>query len=116
MFLNKPSTFTLRVRSPKAELLFLKKIDAIEISSNYPNIWKRVNKKSFKNFVHLKKLVSRELVKFCDKNGIKYNKNFRKSMRHLKSTPIKKGENEKILKKDKKIDIFKNIFFKSKKN
>ena len=116
MFLNKPSTFTLRVRSPKAELLFLKKIDAIEISSNYPNIWKRVNKKSFKNFVHLKKLVSRELVKFCDKNGIKYNKNFRKSMRHLKSTPIKKEENEKILKKDKKINIFKNIFFKNKNN
>ena len=40
MFLNKPSNFILRVRSPKAELLFLKKIDAIEISSNYPNIWK----------------------------------------------------------------------------
>jgi len=112
MFLNKPSTFTLRVRSPKAELLFLKKIDAIEISSNYPNIWKRANKKSFKNFVHLKQLVSKELVKFCDKNGIKYNKNFKKSMKHLNSNPMKIKENDD--KKDnKKINIFKNFLFKN---
>ena len=112
MFLNKPSTFTLRVRSPKAELLFLKKIDAIEISSNYPNIWKRANKKSFKNFVHLKQLVSKELVKFCDKNGIKYNKNFKKSMKHFNSNPMKIKENDD--KKDnKKINIFKNFLFKN---
>ena len=113
MFLNKPSNFTLRVRSPKAELYLLKKIDAIEISSNYPNIWKRANKKSFKNFVHLKQLVSRELVKFCNKNGIKYNKNFRKSVKHLKSTPLKIKEIEDKSKKEIKINSFKNLFFKN---
>ena len=74
MFLNKPSCFTLRVKSPKAEILILKKIDAIEISSNYPNIWKRVNKQSFKNLAHLKDLISSEMIKFCNKNGIKYNR------------------------------------------
>ena len=74
MFLNKPSCFTLRVKSPKAEILMLKKIDAIEISSNYPNIWKRVNKQSFKNLAHLKDLISSEMIKFCNKNGIKYNR------------------------------------------
>ena len=128
MFLNKPSNFTLKVRSPKAELLFLKKIDAIEISSNYPHIWKRANKKSFKNFVHLKKLVSRELIKFCDNNGIKYNKNIRKSMKHLNSAQTKMKINEKLNlgmsnnknkeknkeeNKNKGINMFKNIFFKN---
>ena len=68
----------------------MKKIDAIEISSNYPNIWKRANKKSFKNFANLKKLVSKELVKFCDKNGIKYDKNLlKKKVKNLNSTPTK---------------------------
>ena len=128
MFLNKPSNFTLKVRSPKAELLFLKKIDAIEISSNYPHIWKRANKKSFKNFVHLKQLVSRELIKFCDNNGIKYNKNIRKSMKHLNSAQTKMKINEKLNlgmsnnknkeknkeeNKNKGINMFKNIFFKN---
>ena len=129
MFLNKPSNFILRVRSPKAELLFLKKIDAIEISSNYPNIWKRANKKSFKNFANLKQLVSKELVKFCDNNGIKYDKNFKKKVVHLNSTPTKMAKKLKQFKhiknkinndKDdknknkKKINIFKKRILKNK--
>ena len=113
MFLNKPSTFTIKVRSPKAELLFLKKIDAIEISSNYPNIWKRANKKSFRKFINLKKLVSRELVKFCDKNGIKYNKDTQKHIENFKSNHLKLKEKDG--KKDNKnINIFKNFLFKNK--
>ena len=96
MFLNKPSCFTLKVKSPKAELLLLKKIDAIEISSNYPNIWKRTNKKSFRNLINLKELVSREMIKFCRKNGIKY-KNTNKEVKHSISLPnlekLKKNKN-----------------------
>jgi hypothetical protein len=98
MFLNKPSIFTLRVKSPKAELLMLKKIDAIEISSNYPNIWKRLNKKSFKNLVHLKELISREMIKFCGKNGIKYNISYKlEEIKHFNSLP----NNKKMESKDK---------------
>ena len=111
MFLNKPSTFTLRVRSIKAELFFLKKIDAIEISSNYPNIWKRVNKKSFKNFVKLKKIVSRELIKFCDKNGIKYDKDFTINTDNMDSTfrmDFKEFSSQNIQEKKKNSIIFKN--------
>ena len=112
MFLNKPSNFTIRVRTPKTELLFLKKIDAIEISSSYPNIWKRANKKSFKNFVKLKEIISRELIKFCDKNGIKYNKNFQKNTKDDNSNPMKLKESDS--KKDnKKFNIFKNFIFKN---
>ena len=103
MFLNKPSNFTLRVRSPKAVLLLLKK----------------------------------ELVKFCDKNGIKYDKNLlKKKVKHLNSTPTKmdlkikqyiknnkkvnfqnKNENkdDKNNKRKKKIGVLKKVIFKNKK-
>ena len=57
MFLNKRSPLTLRVKSKKAEMFFLKKIDAVEISTSYPNIWKRVNKKSFHNLKQIKKIM-----------------------------------------------------------
>ena len=98
MFLNKPSSFTLRVKSKKAELLMLKKIDAIEISSNYPNIWKRANKKSFKNLAHLKELISREMIKFCGKNGIKYNRSYKlEEIKRFNSLP----NNKKMESKDK---------------
>jgi hypothetical protein len=76
----------------------LKKIDAIEISSNYPNIWKRVNKKSFKNLVHLKELISREIIKFCGKNGIKYNRSYKlEEVKRFNSLP----NNKKMESKDK---------------
>ena len=109
MFLNKPSSFTLRVKSPKAELLMLKKIDAIEISSNYPNIWKRVNKKSFKNLVHLKELISREMIKFCNKNGIKYNRSYKlEEIKHFNSLPNNKNMESKD-KNNKKKDLRKRF-------
>ena len=40
VFLNRRTPLTLRVKTKKADLYYLKKIDALEISSNYPNIWK----------------------------------------------------------------------------
>ena len=111
MFLNKPSSFTLRVKSPKAELLLLKKIDAIEISSNYPNIWKRANKKSFNKLIHLKELVSREMVKFFEKNGIKYKPSYKViDVKRIKTLPNLEEEN-----KDKKKEIKNNLSSKIKK-
>ena len=112
MFLNKPSSFTLRVKSQKAEILLLKKIDAIEISSNYPNIWKRANKKSFKNLIHLKELVSREMIKFCDKNGIKYNPTFKlEDIKHFNSLPNleKLKKNNKNNKKNEDFNLNKKF-------
>ena len=109
MFLNRPSCFTLRVKSQKAELLLLRKIDAIEISSNYPNIWKRVNKKSFKNLINLKELVSREVIKFCGKNGIKYNKSFKpEEIKYFNSLPNDE-KFEKVSNNPKKKDL-ENVF------
>jgi len=57
MFLEQRSPLRVRVRTKKAELFFLKKIDAVKISSSYHNIWRRINKKSVFNFEQIKKSI-----------------------------------------------------------
>ena len=49
MFLNEPCPLVAKVKTRTAELLILRKIEAIEIYSIYPNIWRRINKKSLFN-------------------------------------------------------------------
>ena len=74
MFLNKRSPLSLRVKTKKAELYFLKKIDAIEISSSYPNIWKRVNRASFHNLKQIKKIMHKIIIHYCETYGINFMK------------------------------------------
>ena len=74
MFLNKRSPLSLRVKTKKAELYLLKKLDAIEISSSYPNIWKRVNRASFHNLKQIKKIMNKIIKHFCETYGINFMK------------------------------------------
>ena len=73
MFLNKKSPLFVRVRSNKADLLLLKKLDALKISNNYPNIWKRIIKKPLSNSKLVQNLTFKMLVSFCNYYGIKTN-------------------------------------------
>ena len=61
MFLNERCPLVAKVRTRNAELLILRKMEAIEIYSIYPNIWKRINKKSLYNmeqiYLKIKKIV-----------------------------------------------------------
>ena len=57
MFLEQRSPLRVRVRTKKAELFFLKKIEAVKISSSYQNIWRRIKKKSVFNFEQIKKSI-----------------------------------------------------------
>ena len=68
MFLEQRSPLCVRVRSKKAELFFLKKIDAISISSSYQNIWRRINKKSVFNFKQIKKSILKIVELYCTYN------------------------------------------------
>ena len=45
MFLHQRSFLRLRVKTKKAELFFLNKEYAINISTSYPQYWKTINKK-----------------------------------------------------------------------
>ena len=73
MFLNKKSPLSVRVRSNKADLLLLKKLDALKISTNYPNIWKKIIKKPLANSKIIQNLTLKILVSFCNYYGIKTN-------------------------------------------
>ena len=70
MFLEKPSPFTIKTKSRIVELFLLRKPDAINISKNFSNIWRRIQNKSYHNLVSIKKLTFRILKQYyntyCD--------------------------------------------------
>ena len=73
MFLEQRSPLRVRVRSPKCELFFLKKIDAVKISTNYPSIWKSINKKSVFNYEQMKKSIKNIVEIYCQVKKIQSN-------------------------------------------
>jgi hypothetical protein len=70
---EKPAPFTLKAKSRIAELLLIRKHDAIIISKNFPNIWRRLQNKSYHNLVSIKKLTFKILKRYY--NTYFYNKN-----------------------------------------
>ena len=72
MFLEQRSPLRVRVRTKKAELFFLKKIEAVKISSSYQNIWRRINKKSVFNFEQIKKSIIKMVVFYSSYKKIQY--------------------------------------------
>ena len=81
---EKPSPFTLKAKSRIAELLLLRKHDAIVITKNFPNIWRRIQSKSYHNLVSLKKLTFKKLKRYFNTNF--YNKNNRETIANLDVT------------------------------
>ena len=73
MFLEKSSPFILKAKTSVAELLILPKHDALIISKNFPNIWRRIQNKSYHNLVSIKKLTFKILKQYYDTHY--YNKN-----------------------------------------
>ena len=59
MFLNQRSPLNVRVKSKKAELFYLNKNDALDISSNFPIIWKKISTKSLFNFEQIKRYINK---------------------------------------------------------
>ena len=71
MFLERPAPLTLKVKSKIAEIFALKKKDALNINKNHFNIMKRIQTKSFKNLISIKKKTLKTLKNFCDTNKFK---------------------------------------------
>ena len=87
MFLNERAPLRVKVKSKKAELFYLNKTDAIEISTLYPNIWKRIMQKSLFNMKQIKNLTRKILIYFSKLNGIALNKKLCKDINNSDSTP-----------------------------
>ena len=71
MFLNKKSPLYVRVKTKKADLLLLKKLDALNISHNYPDIWKSILKNPLVNSKMIKNITIEKLTELCNFYGIK---------------------------------------------
>ncbi len=70
MFLNQRSPLCLKVKSKKAELFYLNKADALDISTSYPQYWKKINRKSLFNMEQIKRLMNRVIKIFRGINGM----------------------------------------------
>ena len=123
MFLEQRSPLRVRVRTKKCEMLFLKKIDAIKISSSYQNIWKRINKKSIYNFEKIKENIKKIVEIYSSVKTINNNKEDILSHNNLKNMDKKTDQRINVDKENnnrnnssfkiikEKIDIKKNKTF-----
>jgi len=102
MFLEKRSPLRLRVRSKKSELFFLKKIDALKISHNHPNIWRNINKKSIYNYEQIKKYIINIVEIYC---SVKINNKLKKAKSNSDSIYDDLISKTKKVKKISKINI-----------
>jgi hypothetical protein len=71
MFLNKKSPLYVRVASKNVDLLLLKKLDSIDISDRFPDVWKTIIKRPLENSKMIANLTLKSLTIFCNLNGIK---------------------------------------------
>ena len=73
IFSENPCPFTLKASSRIVELFLLRKYNAMNISRNFPNIWRRIETKSYHNLVSIKKLTFKILKQYYNTHC--YNKN-----------------------------------------
>ena len=99
MILNEKSPVTIKVKSKKAELLFLPKTDATEISNLYPNIWKKIVTKSLHNLAQIKTIIRKKIMLYCELNDIPFEEDFKNKIsglnRKAKFNNKRKNQNEK---------------------
>ena len=111
MFLNERSPINAIITTRSAEMLILKKVEAIEIYSVYPYIWKRINKKSLYNMEQIYLKIKKTLIE------LSYRYNVQISKKNIKLPRIiinKKKNNKSFLSSDnsnnKSSGLMKNKF------
>ncbi len=62
IFLQKPSPFTVTVKSRLSEILLLHKQDAMMLSESFPDIWRRIYNNSYHNLVSITELINKTLT------------------------------------------------------
>jgi hypothetical protein len=99
MFLNERCPLVAKVKTKSAEILILRKMEAIEIYSIYPNIWKRINKKSLFNLEQVHRKIRKRVIELSKKYkvNIKNNKNIKhnKTLGKHNKTLSKHNNNQK---------------------
>ena len=110
--LNKPCPLSLQVKSKIAELFLINKGEALNLSKNYPNIWRKLYEKEFHNIRMIKKKTFSILKKYTELKNILINKNYLEIMgkmtndelNPLEKTP-KNMQNKKSIRLKEEDDI-----------
>ena len=93
MFLNKRSPLSVKVKSKVCELFLLKKTDAVEISMNFPKIWRKIIKKSLFNMEQIERLINKTLRFFFIHNeGNKLTNNSIMKANYYRIDPTKQNK------------------------
>ena len=98
MILNEKSPVAVKVKSKKAELFFLQKTEATEISNRYSNIWKRIVNRSLHNMKQIKNLIRKKVYLYTETNNIEIDKEFKEKYFFQESITKNLNMNSKIKK------------------
>ena len=98
MILNEKSPVAVKVKSKKAELFFLQKTEATEISNRYSNIWKRIVNRSLHNMKQIKYLIRKKLFLFIEANNIQMDEDFKEKYLSKENYKSVVNSNKKIKK------------------
>ena len=108
MILNEKSPLTVKVKSKKAELFFLQKTEATEISNRYSNIWKRIVNRSLHNMKQIKHLIRKKVFLFIESNNIEIDPELKERYTNKNKSTLSPYTTY-IKKKNEKTGIFKTI-------
>ena len=100
MFLNERCPLVAKVKTKSAEILILRKMEAVEIYSIYPNIWKRINKKSLFNLERIYQKIGKIVIELSKKYKVHIKNN--KTIKHNKTLNKRKSHQKKIIEQNKK--------------
>ena len=114
MQLNKPCPLSLRVKSKKADIFILRKLDVIHISKAYPSIWKKISENALHNMIAIKDKAFSILKNYCSYHGLLLDNKPKKrdkvnpfnllEIKELMELEKKKNEEQKIIdSKNKKL-------------
>ena len=98
MILNEKSPVAVKVKSKKAELFFLQKTEATEISNRYSNIWKRIVNRSLHNMKQIKNLIRKKVFLYIETNNIEIDKEFKEKYSFQDNITKNSNFNNKIKK------------------
>ena len=118
MFLNERSPLVVKVKTKTAELLVLRKMEALEIYSIYPNIWKKINKKSLFNLEQIKEKMKKQILYVAKKYESSLERNIlhnSKSHKRIKKFKSNKQKSQNCQIKDDNIEEKNNNNYKKNK-
>ena len=103
MFLNERCPLVAKIKTKTSELLILRKMEAIEIYSIYPNIWKRINKKSLHNMEQIYLKIKKKVIELSNKYQINIDEylNKKKTRSNLKKTELINNKDKKSKSEEK---------------